>query len=92
MLKRSRGTSCFGSSLNISSGQLDLLWLDWKGEHQSLPERAARLTDFPLIEQLKTILADPACAEWMLANVKHGAAPAFISQGILPLATRRAEA
>ena len=31
------------------------------------------MRDFPLTDQLKAILADPACAEWMLPNVKHGA-------------------
>ena len=28
--------------------------------------------------QLKRILADPACAEWVLANVTHGGAPTFV--------------
>jgi hypothetical protein len=34
-------------------------------------------TDFPLTDELKAILADSQCAEWIVANVKHGCAPAF---------------
>jgi hypothetical protein len=34
--------------------------------------------DFASTDELKTILADPECAEWIIANVKHGAAPDFV--------------
>ena len=33
---------------------------------------------FPLTDQLKTILGSPECPEWILSNVEHGAAPAFV--------------
>ena len=40
------------------------------------------MRDIALTDHLRAILADPACAEWMLANVKHGAAPAFGDDGL----------
>lgn len=40
------------------------------------------MRDLPLTNQLKTVLADPVCAEWMPVNVKHGASPAFGDDGL----------
>jgi hypothetical protein len=35
------------------------------------------MRDLPVIDELKAILASPECAEWIMANMKHGCAPAF---------------
>ena len=42
-----------------------------------------RVKDFPLTDRLKALLDQPDCAQWMLANVRYGAAPTFDEQGRL---------
>jgi hypothetical protein len=42
-----------------------------------LGRHTSYMRDFPLTDELKTVLATPECAGWIMANVKHGCAPAF---------------